>query len=593
MSSGLFAKSLKKYGITTVFGIVGIPVVEVGEALQNEGIKFIAMRNEQSASYAASVYSYLNNFYQSQEGNDVKTPAVLLVVGGPGLIHALGGIYNSIMNKFPLLVIAGTVDSKEKYKMGFQECDHLSMLTGFDLKFKGTLTDENMDRLIYLSIKNSTLDKPMGVSFLDFPADVIQNNNIEVQDRNENYFSDDNQSLMKDLKIGPDPNQIDLLVNIIENGKKEGLRFLLVVGKGSLNCDIQKIRKFVNTYKIPVLPTPMAKGVIPDADPLIVSSARSLALKTADVIIVAGARLNWILHFGGLNDTNKFKENAKFIQIDNDSNTLGWNNNSGTTYCLLSEIDLAFESISKKLSSDFTFSYNDGLLPDDLLEKIKTNALKLKEKEVITNENKQSLLNYNQIYGILSPIIQKNDKDTILITEGANTMDVARTCFPTDYPLHRLDCGTNATMGIGLGYAIAAKLAVPDNQIIIIQGDSAFGFSGMELETIARYNLGIIIIVMNNSGIYHGNEDYDSNKPFNNKTTDLSYRCRYDEMATGLGVDGYLVENPAKDLAQIFEKARKNAMDNHKSSLLNIIISPGKQGKLEFAWQNKKNAATK
>lgn len=163
-------------------------------------------------------------------------------------------------------------------------------------------------------------------------------------------------------------------------------------------------------------------------------------------------------------------------------------------------------------------------------------------------------------------------------------MDQARISFPTDYPKHRLDAGTNATMGIGLGYAIAAKIARPDKSIVLLQGDSAFGFSAMEIETAVRNRLGLVIIVMNNSGIYHGvGQKVEGSLP----STALSQDCRYDLVGQGLGAVGYIVHT-LQELENAFKKSLQASLIAKETSVINVIIEAGKQGKLSFGWQTVK-----
>lgn len=542
---------LSSYGIDTVFGIVGIPIVELADKMILQGkIRFIAFRNEQAASYAASAYGYLTG-----------KPAVLLVVGGPGVIHALAGIYNSISNKWPLIVLAGS--SEDRYKGGFQELDQVSLLSNY-VKFSGKINESNIDMLVYNAMRLSVVGTP-GVCYLDIPGDVIHKTVPNSKAHEAIPISA--------VRFSPDPSAIKNVAALVS--KYSSKRVLCVIGKGAVEYP-NELREFINRFQLPFLPTPMAKGVLPDSSPLNVSSARSLALKTADLVLVFGARLNWILHFG---EAPKWKANAIFVQIDKTPEELGHNNQLGTSFALCGDIGLSVKALAQNLSS---FKYTG--LSQELKDKVKANEQRLHIKEITP----APILNYNQVYAHMRELII--DKDTILVTEGANTMDVARVSFPTDYPKQKLDAGTNATMGVGLGYAIAAKLAQPQKTVICIQGDSAFGFSAMELETASRNELGLVVVVMNNSGIYHGYVDPEKSTagplpPSKLPSTALSYNCRYDLVARGLGCDGYLVRTLA-ELTTEFEKALFHSKRG-KTTVLNVVIEPGKQGKLSFGWQSK------
>ncbi|SCU99166.1 LADA_0H17964g1_1 [Lachancea dasiensis] len=536
------SEALVSYGVDTVFGIVGIPIVEIADnMIMNGNIKFIGFRNEQAASYAASVYGYLTG-----------KPGVLLVVGGPGVIHALAGVYNSTCNKWPLLIIAGS--SEDKHRGGFQELDQISLLSRY-VKFSASVGHHNIDAMLYNALRQASVGTP-GVSYLDIPGNVI--------DQSSDKKTMPTPRNLREVRFQPEDRDLASVANLIRAHGSKNL--LCVLGKGTVNSTAP-VRTFITKFGIPFLPTPMAKGVVPDSHALNVSSARTLALQSADVVLVLGARLNWILHFG---DSPKWKSSAIFVQVDTTAEELGQNNALGTTYSLCGDIGLTLQKLTPLLGS-----FRCAGISQQIAIKIRDNASRLKSKE----SSLSHVLNYNQAYGIMKRHII--DSETIIVSEGANTMDVARISFPTDYPKQRLDAGTNATMGIGLGYAIAAKLAKPEKTILCIQGDSAFGFSGLELETAARYGLGLVVVVMNNGGIYHG----EVGNPQVQASTTLSRECRYDLVAEGLGCRGFLIQS-ATELDLKFRGAL-NLAATGRPALLNVIIEPGPQGKLSFGWQNK------
>lgn len=543
-----FTQLLQQYGVDTVFGIVGIPIVELADTMIGKGIKFIACRNEQSASYAASAYGYLTG-----------KPGVLLVVGGPGLIHALAGIYNSMSNRWPLIVIAGS--SEDLHKGGFQELDQVSLLSDH-LKFTGKLTtDPDVIELVTYNAMRLTTTGTPGVTYIDFPGSLIS----ESIERSPYPV----QSISR-IQYMPDTESLQRVVKLLSSDQNK--RILVVIGKGAVNAS-NEVRKLINDYSLPFLSTPMAKGVVPDSHPLNASSARSKALKEAEIVLVLGARLNWILHFGA---PPKWDANTIFIQVDCDPESLGQNNQRGVGYSLCGDIGLTVKSLIEKLKLE-RWAYQG--LSRELRSAIKLNHEKLAKKEQIVHHGR---LNYNKVYQCLRTFI--DDSRTIIVSEGANTMDQARISFPTDYPKHRLDAGTNATMGIGLGYAIAAKIARPDKSIVLLQGDSAFGFSAMEIETAVRNRLGLVIIVMNNSGIYHGvGQKVEGSLP----STALSQDCRYDLVGQGLGAVGYIVHT-LQELENAFKKSLQASLIAKETSVINVIIEAGKQGKLSFGWQTVK-----
>lgn len=546
-----FIQVLKHLNIDTVFGIVGIPIVTLANEMIRQGIRFIAFRNEQSASYAASAYGYLTG-----------KPGVLLVVGGPGLIHSLAGIYNSIQNRWPLMVIAGSNDNgTEQYKGAFQELDQISLLNKY-VKFAGKLNQNNIVQIVFESY-NRAIQGTNGVTYIDFPGQMIELVDKEGLSKWEMKLP----QIPKRIKYRPDDQTITTICDILNSAKDQEI--LVVIGKGCQDS-FQEINEFINKFKLPFLPTPMAKGIIPDTHPLNASSARSLALQRASVVMVLGARLNWILHYG---EPPKWNPNTIFIQCDNDPETLGHNNLSNVNYSLCGDVGLTLRELTQKLEQ-LKFQYKD--LSSEVQAKICLNENKLKDMEV-----KESLgpeLTYHSVYKTLRELMDL--ERTFLITEGANTMDKARISFPSLIPGSRLDAGTNATMGVGLGYTIATKLS-PQNQdkdVILIQGDSAFGFSGMEIETLTRLKLGVVIIIMNNSGIYHGNEPGSATK--------LSEDCKYDLVGQGLGGKGYFITN-LKQLKSKFTQALSESRNEGVTTVLNVKISHGDNQSVSFAWQQR------
>ena len=382
---------------------------------------------------------------------------------------------------------------------------------------------------------------------------------------------------------------------------------LVIIGKGAAYARAEaKINQLVEQSQIPFLPTPMGKGVVPDSHPLNASSARSAALKNADVVLVLGARLNWILHFG---EAPKWSPTAKIIQVDICAEEIG--RNAGTAELgIIGDIDLVVGQLLTSLSS---WKYApSGRFPAILAESAKKNEEKAKKAELLPTP-RNSPLTYQRAYHIiksalnsLSPIEEGN---IVYVSEGANTMDISRSSFPLHRPRQRLDAGTYATMGVGLGYTIAAHEAyntVPlsagtkPKKIVALEGDSAFGFSAMEIETMARYRIPALIFVMNNSGIYHGDSSSESAwRELQNQTatsdtkvdengrnkglrsTSLLYETRYEMLASMCGGKGYFVRTEEE-----LERATREGFQSDVVTVVNVVVEPGIGKEIGFAWQN-------
>ncbi|OBZ86064.1 2-hydroxyacyl-CoA lyase 1 [Choanephora cucurbitarum] len=557
----VIAQSLKVQGVQVVFGIVGIPVVEIAEACIAAGIQFIGFRNEQSAAYAASIYGYLSG-----------RPGVCLSVGGPGVVHALAGLLNSKINCFPMVLLSGSSETDQVERGAFQELDQVEACRAY-CKYSARPTSlEQVPFVIEKAFRSAWYGRP-GAAYVDLPADFIQ-------------YAVTNQQVLDQVQLPAAPAPPKSMADSADVQKavdllRQAKRPLIVIGKGAAYARAEKqIRGLVEKTKIPFLPTPMGKGVISDDHPLCVSAARSKALKEADVVLLIGARLNWILHYG---QQPRWSKQVRFIQMDIAPEEHG--NNRNDTLPLLGDIQLITEQLTHHLPQQLAIQsdYTSGLI-----NKVKQNAAKIKEAGQKGSD--EAVLNYQTAFTVIKQLLPQ--QDVVYVSEGANTMDIGRSFFDVTEPRHRLDAGTGATMGVGMGYAIAAQAYYQQNhkRVVSIVGDSAFGFSAMELETAVRSNLPLLIIVINNNGIYHGLEDQDyidSQKQGTLPATALSPETRYDLISEACGGKGWLVKNRV-ELAKSLEEAL-NCKD--KTCVINCMIAPGGRTKLSFAWMQKAEKA--
>ncbi|KAI9775196.1 MAG: hypothetical protein M1839_001384 [Geoglossum umbratile] len=579
----IIARTLHDLDVTVLFGIVGIPVVEIAEEAINLGIRYIGFRNEQSASYAASAYGYLSG-----------RPGVCLVVGGPGVLHAMAGIGNSSANAFPLLLLAGSSESHLTSRGAFQELDAISLLTPHT---KLPLRPTGLD-LIPSAIANayraSFYGRP-GTGFVDLPADLIQG------ESGEREIAHNVKAVALPPKWGAQKDRISVVAQLLRGAKAP----LIVVGKGAAYAKVESlVRELVEKTSIPFLPTPMGKGVLPDSHPQNTASARSVALKRADVVLVLGARLNWILHFG---DAPKWNPNALIIQVDISPEEIG-RNQGDASLGLVGDVGVVTEQLLGVLDgwrwdprvSDYTQRLSESKRNNEA-----TAAAKAKvDKSPMTYERA-----FSTIKAVLDRLSPPQEGNIVYVSEGANTMDISRSIFSVEYPRLRLDAGTYATMGVGMGYAIAAHVAynngspyAPKKKIVALEGDSAFGFSAMEVETMARYQMDVLIFVINNGGVYHGDsQDGDQWLKLQQATVEgvagkgdglrswsLGWEVGYEKIAEACGGRGFLARTP-DELARATEEGFKANVP----VVVNVLIEAGKAGKLEFGWQASTRKATK
>uniref|UniRef100_A0A1L8DIX1 2-hydroxyacyl-CoA lyase n=1 Tax=Nyssomyia neivai TaxID=330878 RepID=A0A1L8DIX1_9DIPT len=553
----ILAESLKNQGVEYVFGIIGIPVIELSMAMQSAGLKYIGMRNEQAACYAAQAIGYLTG-----------KPGVCLVVSGPGILHCYGGMANAQINCWPLVVIGGSSSVDHEGIGGFQECPQVELSRPY-CKYaarphSAVLIAQHVEKAVRLA----RYGRP-GVSYLDFPGNILQ---AKVPSTVANYYVHPEPPLCQ-----PDLNLVQEAANLLALAKRP----LVIIGKGAAYARAELgIRKLIQISNLPFLATPMGKGVVPDTSPQCVASARTMALQKADVILLLGARLNWILHFGR---PPRFSADVKVIQVDLCPEEL--HNSILSRVAVQSDIVPFVDALFMKLIKK-RFILNS--------EKEWWKALKeqcTKNQKAVTQMAKDTStpLNYYTVFHHLQEIIPK---DAIIVSEGANTMDIGRTMLHNSLARHRLDAGTFGTMGVGPGFAIAAALFcrdyVPGKKVFCVEGDSAFGFSGMEIETMVRYKLPIVIVIVNNGGIYSGfdQESYDTMRSAGDLTqvtppNTLTVETHYENMMNLFNHKGYFV----KEIPDLQKAIKESLTLVDRPTIINVIISPSAERKQQaFGW---------
>jgi 2-hydroxyacyl-CoA lyase 1 len=541
----LMAQSLKQQGVDYMFGIVGFPVQQIAAEAQKAGIKYIGMRNEQSASYAAHAVGYLTG-----------RPGACLTVSGPGVVHMLAGLANAQQNCWPMIGIGGASPTYQNGMGGFQEERQVQIASPF-CKFAHAV--EHTHRIpfyVEMAVRQSIYGRP-GATYLDMPDDIIKG---EV----------DEDKLSVPPKC-PEPPRMQAMTEDIEKALaalQAAEKPLVIVGKGmAWSRAEEEVRDFIERTRLPFLASPMGKGVLDDSHPLSVGAARSLALKEADVIFVMGARLNWIMHYG---QEPRFKKNVRIIQLDISPESIG--QNVPTEVALVGDGKAIVGQLNATLRNRQWFYAEGTPWKKAIAEAAAKNA---KQIQPMIDDN-SAPTNY---YRALKDISAWAPDNAVIIGEGANTMDIGRTQLPNKSPRLRLDAGTYGTMGIGMGFAIAAAVVHPDRPIISVSGDSAIGFSGMEIETACRYNLPVKVVVLNNGGIGSGTEKYPDD-PFQNPPRALIYGARYDKMMESFGGKGWFIDDP-KDLRTALDEA----MAFKGPALVNVKLHPNAGRKpQEFGW---------
>src|SRR6185295_1613546 len=542
----IMARALKDQGVEYMFGIVGFPVQPIAREAQKVGIKYYGCRNEQSASYAAGAVGYLTG-----------RPGACLVVSGPGVVHGLAGLANAQQNGWPMILIGGASESWRNGMGAFQEERQVLIATPF-CKFAHAI--EHVHRIpfyVEMAVRNSIYGRP-GASYLDLPDDIITGKVDE--------------SRVEEPPRCPDPPRTQAMPDDVEHALdvlRSAERPVVIVGKGmAYSRAEEEVRKFIERTKVPFLASPMGKGVMPDNHPLSVGAARSHALQNADVVILLGARLNWIMHFG---QPPRFDKKVRIVQLDISPEQIG--QNVPTEVALVGDGKAIVTQLNKSLEKREWVYPKDAPWHAAIAEKAAANAAQIAPQLA----DDAAPANY---YRALKDVAAWAPEDAIIIGEGASTMDIGRTQLLNAKARHRLDAGSYGTMGVGMGFVVAASVVHPDKPIISVSGDSAIGFSGMEIETVCRYRLPAKIVVFNNGGIGPGMPAIPDKPLQNLKPNALIYGARYDKVMEAFGGKGFFVENP-KDLRAALDAA----MAFKGPALVNVMISQESVRKpQQFRW---------
>src|SRR3981189_1664483 len=469
----LVVDALKLNDVETIYGVVGIPITDLARLAQAEGIRYIGFRHESNAGHAAAIAGFLT-----------KKPGVCLTVSAPGFLNGLVALANATTNCFPMVQISG---SSERHlvdlKQGdYEEMDQLAAAQPFVKAASRVSRVEDIGRGIARALRTAISGRPGGV-YLDIPAAVL--GSIMDAETGAKTLSRLVDPAPRQL---PAPEAVDRAIELLAGAQRP----LVVLGKGAAYAQADdQIREFIESTGIPYLPMSMAKGLLPDDHPQSAATARSLALRKADVVMLVGARLNWLLTHG---EAPQWNPDAKFVQVDIEPKEM--DSNQPIAAPLVGDVGSVLDALAERTKPGQIAA--PAAWREELAARSAQNVAKMAERLKADPHPMQFM-------GALKAgrDVVHEHPETYIVNEGANALDIGRNVIDMQVPRHRLDSGTWGVMGIGMGYAIAATVE-SGAPVVAVEGDSAFGFSGMELETICRYKLPIVVIILNNGGVYRG-----------------------------------------------------------------------------------------
>ncbi|WP_321887417.1 oxalyl-CoA decarboxylase [Paraburkholderia bannensis] len=533
----LVIDALKLNDIDTIFGLVGIPITDLARLAQAQGMRFIGFRHEQNAGNAAAVAGYMT-----------KKPGICLTVSAPGFLNGLTALANATTNCFPMILISGSSEREivDLQQGDYEEMDQLNAAKPYAKAAYRVLHAEDIGIGVARAIRAALSGRPGGV-YLDLPAKLLAQTIDAVKGR---------QSLIKVVDAAPRqipaPDSVQRAIDTIRNAKRP----LILLGKGAAYAQADaQIRELVEKSGIPYLPMSMAKGLLPDTHAQSASAARSYVLAEADAVVLIGARLNWLLAHGK-GKTWGAPTPKRFVQIDIAPTEI--DSNVAIEAPLIGDIGSCVEALVAGLGDHFPQPPAEWL--DAIAQRKNANLAKM----AATLDKNPSPMNFHSALRAIRDVL-KTRPDINVVNEGANTLDYARSIIDMAQPRKRFDSGTWGIMGIGMGFAIGAAVT-SGTQVVAIEGDSAFGFSGMELETICRYNLPVCTIVFNNNGVYRGT-DVNPTGGADVAPTVFVKNARYDKMIEAFGGVGHHATTP-EELTQ----ALLEAIASGKPTLINAAI---------------------
>lgn len=533
----LIIDALKLNDLNTIYGVPGIPITDFGRMAQAAGIRVLSFRHEQNAGYAAAIAGFLT-----------KKPGICLTVSAPGFLNGLTALAHATTNCFPMILMSGSSEREivDLQQGDYEEMDQLAIAKPLCKAAYRVLHAEDIGIGLARAIRAAVSGRPGGV-YLDLPAKLFG----QVMDAAAGQ-----NSLVKVIDAAPAqipaPSAVDRALDALKGAKRP----LIILGKGAAYAQADEpIKSLVEKSGIPFLPMSMAKGLLPDTHPQCAGAARSTVLRDSDVVMLIGARLNWLLSHGKGKAWGTAPK--KFIQIDIEPKEM--DSNVEIVAPVVGDIGSCVAALIDGMGDNWQSPPTDWV--DAVNKKREDNVAKMAPR-LMNNNNP---MDYHGALGVLRTII-KERPDAILVNEGANTLDFARGVIDMYKPRKRLDVGTWGVMGIGMGQAIAATVET-GNPVLAIEGDSAFGFSGMEVETICRYNLPVCVVIFNNNGIYRGTDV--NNVSDDPAPTVFVQGARYDNIMTAVGGVGVNVTTPDE-----LKQAVNEAMDSGKPTLINAVIDP-------------------
>ena len=538
----LVIEALRHEGIDTVYVLPGDPVGSIVNNAAAMGMRVISVRHEQVATMAAQAHSYFT-----------RSCGVAIAASGPAHTNTITGMANAWANCWPVLVIAGSSENRRRNMGDFQEAPQVESSAPFCKWAYMVEGPQRIPQSINTAVRYAMSGRP-GAVYVDLPAEII---NAPIE-REDVYFP---TAVGDPARSQGDPRAIEAALRVLRTAERP----LMIIGKGTAWSRAEdELREFVDKVEIPFLTSPMGMGMVRPDHPMCVAGARSQALKNADVVLLIGARFNWIFHFGL---PPRFARDIQVIQIDITAEEIG--RNVPATVGIVGDAKMVLAQLNE--------AWNDNPVKHGETDWIRS----LREYTLKNQTTIQPMLDSDAVpmgyYRMHREVRDYISEDTIVVADGASTMDISRQVVNSYRPRHRIDAGIYGCVGTGVPFAIAAQVCFPDKRVICLNGDWAFGFNGMDIETACRFKLPIVFMIYQNGNIDKWVRTWVDHEE---KPNDFVPAMRYEKMMEAFGGHGEYVTRPEE-----IRPALERSFNSGKASLINAVMDPGAARRpQEFGW---------
>ncbi|MFL5895431.1 MAG: acetolactate synthase [Thermoleophilaceae bacterium] len=523
----LVSSVLKAYGVWHLFTLSGGHLFSIYDGCREDGIAIVDTRHEQSAAFAAEGWA-----------KATRQPGVCALTAGPGVTNGMSALASAFQNGSPMVALGGRAPAFRWGQGSLQEIDHVPFVAPVTKSAATASSPDEIPALISHAL-HATLKPPTGPAFVDFPLDhvfgegALEGEPVPFPDPRE--------------REAADGGTIERAAALLRDAERP----VVMAGTGLYWAHGEdELRRLCEELSVPVFLNGLARGCVPADHERFFSRARSKALKEADVALVIGVPMDFRLGFGGA-----FGDEAEVVVIGSAPPA------NPQPRAVAAEL---YGGVAKTLAA-LREAAAGGRDRSSWLAELRAAENEKRAGEQAELADERAPLHPMRVYAELAQVL---DRGAVVIGDGGDFVSYAGRVIDSYEPGTWMDPGPFGCLGAGPGYAMAAKLARPERQVCLLLGDGAFGFSGMEFDTMVRHGIPVVA-VMGNNGIW-GLEKHPMEFLYGySVAADLQPGCRYDQVVEALGGHGELVQTPAE-----LKPALERAFSSGKPALVNVLTDP-------------------